>query len=55
MLWPELDHFFSVIKSMGTPGVVLLTKLESVLSADLITEVLTTDKEAFRKEFPGML
>ena len=54
MVWTKLGHFVEVVKSMGTPAVALATKLESVLRADGITEILTADKVAFRKEFTGM-
>ena len=54
MMWPKLDHFFEVVESMGTPRAALAIKLESVLSVDLITEILTTDKVALPKEFTGM-
>ena len=40
MVWPNLDHFSEVVKSMGTPGVALATKLEPVFRADLITGFL---------------
>ena len=39
---------------MGTPGVTLAAKVESVLSADLITEITTADRVVLAKEFTGM-
>ena len=43
-----------MVQCMGTPGVALLTNLESLLRADLITESLTVDEEALSEEFTGM-
>ena len=54
MVWPKLDDFFDVVKSMGTPGVALAAKLENVMSVHLITEILTVDKEILPKELTGM-
>ena len=54
MLWPKLDHFFEVVKSMGTPGGTLATKLESVPSANFITEILKADNVALPKEYMGV-
>ena len=54
MLWPKLDHFNEVVESMGTPRAALAIKSESVLSVDLITEILTADRVALPNEFTGM-
>ena len=42
MAWLKRYKVFEVVKSMGTPDVALATPLESVLSADLITEIITS-------------
>ena len=55
MVWPKLDHCFVVFNRMGTPGVALATKLESVSSADYITEIITEDKVALANECMGIV
>ena len=54
MVWPKLDYCFEVFNRMGTPGVSLATKLESVSSADYITEITKEDKVALAKECTGI-
>ena len=54
MVWPKIHCFFEVAQCMDTPGDVLATKVESMLSADLITAILTADKVALPSELMGM-
>ena len=54
MVRPKLDCFFEVVFCMGTPVVALATKLESVLSADLITAILRVVKVAILEDFTGV-
>ena len=55
MLWPRVDHFLKVVKSMlCTPGVALATMSKSVLTADLIIHIRIENNVALQKEFTGM-
>jgi hypothetical protein len=49
-LWPEVDRFFETVKSLGSPGVQLADRLESVLGVNLLTSILTVDKDTVPKE-----
>jgi hypothetical protein len=49
-LWPEIDRFFETVRSLGSSGVNLAGRLESVLGVDLLTLILTVDKEMVPKE-----
>jgi hypothetical protein len=49
-LWPELDRFFETVRNLGSTGINLADRLESVLGVDLLTLILTVDKEMIPKE-----
>ena len=50
MVWPKLGRFFQVVQCIGMSSVALTTSLESLLSTDLITAILTADKVVLPKE-----